>query len=391
MRVLHVNKRYPPHIGGIERHVQDLARAEAQRPGIEVEVVVVAEGPAGEEWDEGVRVHRVPGRGTVASNPLSPALHRFLLRSARSGAHDVWHFHYPFPSGELALVCSSMRSERRPAAVCSYHSDMVAMSAAKRALSTPYAALTRVFLRNVDALLVASPQLAGNSRFLAASPDRIHLVPYGIDPTPFSRTPAGEAAAARLRRTYGTPLTLFVGRLVPYKGVDVLLRAMPHVPGSLVLVGDGPLRRDLEGLAEQLDLAGRVRFIGSASQDDLVALFHAADLLALPSVTPNEAFGLVQLEAHACGVPVVSTALPTGVPFANLHGVTGLVVAPGDSEELAAALGLLLEDESLRAELGRRARARLLDEFTLGRMVDQVLGVYEKLAAPAKAGTAFCR
>jgi len=173
---------------------------------------------------------------------------------------------------------------------------------------------------------------------------------------------------------------LFVGRLVPYKGVDVLLRAMPHVPGSLVLVGDGPLRRDLEGLAVRLGLSGRVHFIGSVSQDDLVALFHAADLLALPSVTPNEAFGLVQLEAHACGVPVVSTALPTGVPFANLHGVTGLVVAPGDSEELAAALGLLLEDESLRAELGRRARARLLDEFTLGGMIDHVLSVYEELA-----------
>lgn len=76
----------------------------------------------------------------------------------------------------------------------------------------------------------------------------------------------------------------------------------------------------------------------------------------------------------------MSTALPTGVPFANLHGVTGLVVAPGDSEALAAALDLLLEDESLRAELGRRARARLLDEFTLGGMVDHVLSVYEELA-----------
>lgn len=380
MRVLHVNKRYPPHIGGIERHVQDLARAEAQRPEIDVEVVVVAEGTSGDECDEGVRVHRVPGWGTLASNPLSPALHRFLVESARSGAHDVWHFHYPFPSGELSLLCSSMRSDRRPAAVCSYHSDMVATSVAKRALSTPYAALTRGFLRNVDAVLVASPQLAGNSRFLAAAMDRVRVIPYGIDPAPFVRTPEGEIAAARLRRTYGTPLTLFVGRLVPYKGVDVLLRAMPHVPGSLVLVGDGPLRRDLEGLAVRLGLSGRVHFIGSVSQDDLVALFHAADLLALPSVTPNEAFGLVQLEAHACGVPVVSTALPTGVPFANLHGVTGLVVAPGDSEELAAALGLLLEDESLRAELGRRARARLLDEFTLGGMIDHVLSVYEELA-----------
>ena len=204
-------------------------------------------------------------------------------------------------------------------------------------------------------------------------------MPYGIDPAPFERTSEGDTAAGRLRLTYGTPLTLFVGRLVPYKGVEVLLRAMPHVPGSLVLVGDGPLRRDLEELAARLGIAGRAHFVGSAPQDDLVALFHAADVLALPSVTPNEAFGLVQLEAHACGVPVVSTSLPTGVPFANLHGVTGLVVEPGDPEEFAAALGLLLEDESLRAELGRRARARLLAEFTLGRMVDDVMGVYEEL------------
>lgn len=122
--------------------MQELARAEARQPGIDGEVVVVAEGVAGEEWDEGVRVHRVPGWGTVASNPLSPALHRFLVGSARSGAHDVWHFHYPFLSGELSLVCSSMRLVGRPAAVCTYHSDIVATSAAKRALSIPYAALT---------------------------------------------------------------------------------------------------------------------------------------------------------------------------------------------------------------------------------------------------------
>jgi glycosyltransferase involved in cell wall biosynthesis len=380
MRVLHVNKRYPPHIGGIERHLQELARAEARRPGMDVEVVVVAEGAAGVEWDEGVRVHRLPGWGTLASNPVSPALHRFLTESARSHAHDVWHFHYPFPTGELSLVCSAVGSNRRPPAVCSYHSDVVASSAAKRALSTPYAALSRAFLRNVDAVLVASPQVARNSRLLAAAQDRVRVIPYGIDPAPFMRTPEGEAAAARLRDAYGTPLTLFVGRLVPYKGVDVLLRAMPYVPGSLVLVGDGPLRCDLERSSLRSGLADRVHFVGSASQDDLVTLFHAADLLVLPSVTINEAFGLVQLEAHACGVPVVSTSLPTGVPFANMHGITGLVVAPGDSQELAAALGLLLDDGFTRAELGRRARARLLSEFTLGGMVDRVLGVYEELA-----------
>lgn len=379
MRVLHVNKRYPPHIGGIERHLQDLARGQAQHPGLEVEVVVVAEGPPGDEWDEGVRVRRLAGWGTVASNPLSIDLHRFLAESLRSGAHDVWHFHYPFPTGELSFVCSAVTAERRPVALCSYHSDMVATSGLKRVLLTPYARLTRSFLRNVDAVLVASPQLAENSRFLATVPEKVRVVPYGIDPAPFFSTAEVQESAARARMAYGSPLTLFVGRLVPYKGVDVLLKALPHVPGSLVIVGDGPLRGDLEALASRLGLGGRAHFVGSVSRSDLVALFHAADLLALPSVTPNEAFGLVQLEAHACGIPVVSTALPTGVPFANLHGVTGLVVTPGDVEELAAALGLLLDDDSLRAELGRRARARLLDGFTLDVMVDRVLGVYEEL------------
>lgn len=202
-------------------------------------------------------------------------------------------------------------------AVCSYHSDMVATAALNRALTAPYAALTRGFLRTVDAVLVASPQLAENSRFLATVQKKVR---------------------------------------------------------------GGPLRGDLGALAEQLGLGGRVHFVGSVSRSDLVALFHAADVLALPSVTPNEAFGLVQLEAHACGVPVVSTSLPTGVPFANLHGVTGLVVTPGDVEEPAAVLGLLLEDDALRAELGGRARARLFNRFTLDGMVDRVVGIYEELA-----------
>lgn len=378
MRVLHVNKRYPPHIGGIERHVQDLARGQARRPGIEVEVVAVAEGYPGDERDEGVRVHRLAGRGTVASNPLSFEPYRFLARSLRSGAHDVWHFHYPFPTGELSFLYSTVATELRPVAVCTYHSDMVATSASKRVLLSPYAELTRRFLGRVDAVLVASPQLAENSRFLDAVAGKVRVVPYGIDPAPFAATAETQQAAAQARMTYGTPFTLFVGRLVPYKGVDVLLKALPHVPGVLVIVGDGPLRGDLETMAERLDLGGRVHFVGSVSRSELVALFHAADVLALPSVTPNEAFGLVQLEAHACGVPVVSTSLPTGVPFANLHGVTGLVVTPGDAEEFAAALGLLLEDDALRAELGRRARARLVEQFTLDVMVDRVLGVYEE-------------
>jgi rhamnosyl/mannosyltransferase len=173
-------------------------------------------------------------------------------------------------------------------------------------------------------------------------------------------------------------LTLFVGRLVPYKGVDVLLRALPHVPGTVVLVGEGPLRGALGHLAAELSVGDRVRFVGALPHDDLVAHLHAADVMVLPSVTRNEAFGLVQIESHACGVPVVSTDLPSGVPFANLHGVTGLVVRPGDPVELAAALSLLLEDPGLRERLGRQARERFLREFTIDTMIDRILSLYSQ-------------
>lgn len=376
MRVLHVNKRYPPHVGGIEKHLQDLTRAQSRVPGVQVDVVVIAEGPAGVESDHGVSVRRLRQIGSFASNPVSLD----LLGALRESYHDVWHFHYPFPTGELAFLFSQ-GSHRAPAVVCTYHSDSVAQTLVKQALATPYARLTERFLRAVDGVIASSPGLAAGSPFLSAVGSKVRVIPFGIDPAPWVRSPEVARAAATLRERYGTPLTLFVGRFVPYKGVDVLLEAFRHVPGSLVLVGEGPLGARLERVAAASGIGDRVHFVGPLTSSRLVEHFHAADVFVLPSVTPNEAFGLVQLEAHACGVPVVSTDLPTGVPFANEHGVSGVVVRRGDPVELAGALRLLLEDEKLRLRLGAQARERQGRAFSLDAMTAAVVGYYGDLLA----------
>jgi rhamnosyl/mannosyltransferase len=375
IRVLHINKRYPPHVGGIERHLQDLARAQAGTPGVEVEAVVVSEDLPTLERDDGVGVRRGRQLGVVAANPLS----RDILASLLESRHDVWHFHYPFPTGELAYLRAARSRADRPVAVCTYHSDFVAQSSAKRLLSAPYSWLTRRFLREVDAVIASSPGLAANSRFLVPVAEKVRVIPFGIDPDPWEKTPETAMAVDGIRRAVNGPITLFVGRLVTYKGVDVLLEAFRSVPGTLLLVGDGPLRPSLEAVAARPDLSGRVRFVGGLSQPDLVAHFHAADVLALPSVTSNEAFGLVQLEAHACGLPVVSTDLPTGVPFANKDGETGLVVPPGDPLRLAAALRRILDDPILRGRMGARARERQRAEFSLPVMTQRVLRLYNEL------------
>ncbi len=187
-----------------------------------------------------------------------------------------------------------------------------------------------------------------------------------------------EARAIRARYCSG-PLVLFVGRLVYYKGLDVLLEAMCTCPGRLLVIGCGPLDASLRARATQLGLDSRVEFLGQVPAETLIAYYRAADVFVLPSTESTEAFGVVQVEAMACGVPVVSTDLSTGVPWVNEHGVTGLVVPPGDRHALARAIRTLLADPALRLKMGKAGRRRAGERFTASRMVADFIDVIESV------------
>ena len=166
--------------------------------------------------------------------------------------------------------------------------------------------------------------------------------------------------AAEIRREAGQPIVLFVGRLVPYKGVDVLLEALKGVDAAALIVGDGPLRAALEAQARALGVAEPVRFLGSVADEELAALYRACDVFVLPSVTRQEAFGVVQLEAMAAGKPVVSTDLGTGVGWVNRHGETGFVVPPRDPRRASrGASRRLLADADLQKSMGTRRGERV--------------------------------
>jgi lipopolysaccharide/colanic/teichoic acid biosynthesis glycosyltransferase len=247
-----------------------------------------------------------------------------------------------------------------------------------------YGPLLRWGLRRADAIVVSSPRLIAHAPELAPHRDKCAVVPFGVAPEEFVLTPALQTAARRARERYGTPLLLFVGRLVPYKGVDVFLRALCRLDASAVIVGSGPLEPTLRRLAHSLGIGEQVHFVGELPDDELRALYHACDAFVLPSVAPNEAFGVVQLEAMACAKPVVSTDLPTGVPWVNRDGETGLVVPPRDPRALRAALARLLDDPLLREKLGRQGWRRVHDEFTVERMVDRFTELAVRLGQLAK-------
>jgi rhamnosyl/mannosyltransferase len=177
-------------------------------------------------------------------------------------------------------------------------------------------------------------------------------------------------------------MILFVGVLRPYKGLEVLLRAMTHVAQAhLVIVGSDPERGRAARLASRFGLSGRVSFTGVVSESRRRILLHACDLFVLPSLDRREAFGVSQLEAMACGKPVVSSDLSTGVRFVNRDGETGLLVPPADHAALAGAISRLLADPDLRARMGQTARERVIREFSVDRMVEETVGVYTQVLA----------
>jgi len=190
-------------------------------------------------------------------------------------------------------------------------------------------------------------------------------------------TPTTKALAKQLRARTGEQLLVFaLGRHVTYKGFEVLLNAMPHTHSRLLLGGDGPLTETLKRQAQSLGIQDRVEFIGPIPDSELGAYYHACDVFCLPSVSTNEAFGLVQLEAMACGKPVICTQLHNGVNVVNPDGITGITVPKSDPHALASAINALDLDIARRHKLGRQARTHALGQYTMKAMSQAHLKLY---------------
>lgn len=366
LKVVHVGKFYPPHPGGMETHLELLCRRLAAE--IDVEAIVSSDTrQTVREVVDGVPVTRIGTLVTAAAASVNPGM-AAAIRRARA---DVVHFHHPNPTGVLSYLASGHRGPL----VVTYHSDIVR----QKVLGALFNPLLHHFLRRAGAIIATSPQYAATSPVLRRHAGRVRVVPFGIDTAALERV--DEDAVRAIRERYGPRIILTAGRLVYYKGIDVLIRAMRGVDAHLVIVGDGPLRGELQADADAAGVADRVSFAGAVPE--LAPYYHAADVFALASVARSEAYGLVQVEAMAAGVPVVNTALDSGVPFVSPDGVTGLTVPPGDADALRAALQRLLGDAELRKRLGDAGRVRAHGELSPDAMVSATLAIYRDLAGRA--------
>ncbi len=345
LRILHLTKYMPEFPGGIERATHTMAIA-GKACGAKVRIIGATPRPeerivAGDPVDSVA----LPIVAKIGSVPFVPGF--FNLKGLLDEA-DIVHIHLPNPTAELALLWYLRnRPANGPRIIPVVHAPMVRW----RNLARLWERLVHGrLLRQSDGVIFPSPQLAEilvNYRN-AVAPKPVHILPFGI---PVPSSPNHEPRP----HTGGPVRLLAIGRLVPYKGFDVLLDAVSQIKldWALTIAGQGPEHEALKAQIDRLGITNRVQLIERIPEAEKHALLSRCDVFVMPSQTVAESFGLVMGEAFAHGKPVVTTDLNTGVAFLARQGACGAVVPVRSPGRLADAIESLIVDEKRRRKAGQ--------------------------------------
>ncbi len=293
---------------------------------------------------------------------------------------DVVHLHYPFYGVAEPLL---LTHPPKPVVV-TFHMDAYAGDARDYVFAAHRALLQSTMMNHASRVVVSSLDYGHHSSlgsWMARHMDRVEELPFAVDTdtfTPGPRTPE------RFGLSEATPVVSFVAGLDAahvFKGLPVLMDALQEVEGVHVLVvGDGDRRASYEALAQKKNLRHRMTFLGRVDTTTLRDVYRTAHAHTFPSTTPAEAFGLVALEAQACGCPVIASDLP-GVRTVVKREETGVLVPPQDAPALALALRSLLEDTSRRERMSVQARTRACGAYSWETHLRALQRIYRDVCA----------
>jgi D-inositol-3-phosphate glycosyltransferase len=389
--------------GGMNVYVRDLSRELARR-GHRIDVYTRSQNPElpriSDKIGPGARVIHLPAGPERPYNKYRVYDHLpefvagiFAQAEADDIRYDVLHSHY-WLSGAAAR---QLRKRWDAPILHMFHTlgrmkNQVAQRPEDRETSRRITVEGEI-VRFADALIAATPLEQEQLEQLYGAPSEcIRIIPPGVDTSRFHPIPV-DHAKERIGICPDTRMILFVGRIEPLKGIDQLLKAIVRVverhpelrDGLCVpIIGGDPnqIHEDdemirLQALREELGIEDVVTFLGSKDQDTLQYYYSAAEMVVMPS--DYESFGMVALEAMACGTPVIASDVG-GLAFLVRDGRTGFRVPARDTEALAAKITLLLTDELRRRRIGQRA-ACWAESYAWSTIADRIEGVYAELVA----------
>ncbi|MDD2680678.1 MAG: glycosyltransferase family 4 protein [Patescibacteria group bacterium] len=385
MKISQIVCAFPPYAGGIGQSAYRLGEILSREHQVNTFTLIPSNEKTPPKTSYNQRVHflRPNLRSGHGALPFSLLLKLF--------PSEIIYLHYPFFGTDalILLFCSVFKKKRL---FIHYHMDTPALPGNKKMLSIPSRLIFKKLMKRAEKIIVGSRDYAENgklSKIYQEFPEKIKIIPFGVESDVFKpKITADKEAKQRLatdivnfvnRRFIkrGGHTLLFVGGLDSahyFKGLNILIEAISTIslPFSLNIIGDGDLKKQYQQQVAKFNLNKKVNFLGRVSEEELIRQYQNADVLLLPSINSHEAFGLVLIEAMACGLPVIASNL-IGVRSVFTNGREGLICEPGKVKDLNEKILSLISDEGKRLEMSRAARKLVEEKYAWEKVADQIL------------------
>ncbi|WP_028862377.1 glycosyltransferase [Psychromonas aquimarina] len=364
MKVLHVYRTcYPETKGGLEQAIRFICKGCNKH---NVESTILTLGDENKEYSfEGTKIIVVKKDLEISSNGFSIRLFKKFRELSLNT--DIIHYQYPWPTADLL----SLIAPNKPSIV-SYQSDIVK----QKFLKLLYWPLEQIFFSRVHKIIASSPQYANSSKNLTKYKNKVEVIPLAIDEKSYPII--SDSLYKKWKKQVGEGFFLFIGVLRYYKGLKYLLEAANINRLPVVIAGDGPERESLKRYIDKHKLTN-VKMVGFIEENDKVALHQLSKSFIFPSHLRSEAFGISLLEAQLYSRPIISCEIGTGSSYVNINNETGLVVEPANPKSLSDAMIKINSQPQLAIKLGKQAKIRYDNNFTITQYADNYLKLYKNL------------
>jgi glycosyltransferase involved in cell wall biosynthesis len=373
MRVLQLGKAFPPikNLGGVEK-VMEYFYFGLNKKGVKCDVLGV-----NDKFE--FQIDNFSSEGLIFRERLIlKAMSTFLSIHLIKRLYNIWnnydiiHVHFPDPMSLLAIFLVRPKSK----IIIHWHSDILR----QKLLYFFIKPLERWALSRANLILCTTPEYYKQNPILSPYLNKTKYLIIGIDK---NTIPINYSLLDNLtNRFISKRKIIFIGRLVYYKGIEYLIKSLPLIKTDFILyiVGEGKLENSMKLLVKDIGCEDKVFFLGNINEEDKFTYLYNSDILVLPSIYRTEAYGIVQIEAMALGVPVISTnILGSGVHWVNQHGLSGIIVTCKDSLSIAQAVDNLFSSQNTYNRFVKGAFNRYESVFTSELMLKGLIDHYNSV------------
>ena len=369
IRILQTPVRFYPYTGGVEKYVFNLSQELINRDHF-VKVVCADEPKSDLTEIDGINVQRLNYIGKISNTNITLGLFFALLKEN----FDIIHTHFPTPwSADISMIISFLK--KKPL-ILTYHNDVVKTGKLGFLTEVYNLVFLKLLLKRSAKILVTQPEYINRSKYLYKYKNKIEVIPNGIDTKIYFQ-----------KNINKIPNQIFflsiLDKYHTYKGLDCLIKAIKivkiKIPNiRLIVGGSGDMVKNYKFLVKKLELEKNIEFRGFIESNKLVDLYNQSELFVLPSTGIQEGFGIVLLEALACGTPVIATNI-VGIAKEIKDNKCGIIIPRNDAKKLAQAIIRIIKNINLQKKMGEKGRMLVEEKYGWEKIAKKVEKIYEEI------------